>query len=253
MRKPATSSKTSPPVALISGGSRGLGAELVAGFRARGYRVATMSRQKTPFIEEMETKARRSGAFLWEAANGQDDDALRGFVGRAAKEFGRVDVLVNNAGIATEGILATMRPDDIRTCIDVNLTAAAILAQACSRAMLRQASGCIINISSINAIRGQAGLSVYSATKAALDGFTRSLARELGPRNIRVNSVAPGYFESRMVESIPEKDRERIRRRTPLGRLARARDIANAVYFLASDEASFVTGQTLAVDGGLSC
>lgn len=250
LRKPSRAEK---PVALISGGSRGLGAELVTSFHTRGYRIATMSRSKTPFIEQMQIKSRRSGDFLWEAADGRDFDTLRAFVKTVVDHFGRIDVLINNAGVASEGILATLPTQHIKDCIDVNLTAAAILAQVCSRVMLRQASGCIINISSVNAIRGQAGMSIYSATKAALDGLTRSLARELGPRNIRVNSVAPGYFESRMVQDISDKDRLRITRRTPLGRLARTTDIANVVHFLASDQAAFVTGQTLTVDGGLTC
>jgi 3-oxoacyl-[acyl-carrier protein] reductase len=119
--------------------------------------------------------------------------------------------------------------------------------------MLRQAAGCIVNISSVNAIRGHDGVSVYSATKAALDGFTRSLARELGPRNIRVNSVAPGYFESEMVSGLEPAQKDRIARRTPLRRLARIEEIAAVVYFLASDQASFITGQTLVVDGGITC
>lgn len=240
-------------VVLISGGSRGLGAELVTGFRERGYRVATTSRSATSFIKKMQARDPHERDFLWTAVDGQDVAAMRGFVRLVATRFGRIDVLVNNAGIAAEGVLATMQSQDISNCISTNLTAATILAQACSRVMLRQASGCIINISSINALRGYAGVSIYSAAKAGLDGLTRSLARELGPRNIRVNSVAPGYFESRMVESIPDKTRQQIVRRTPLGRLGRTVDIANAVHFLASEEAAFVTGQVLTVDGGLTC
>jgi 3-oxoacyl-[acyl-carrier protein] reductase len=119
--------------------------------------------------------------------------------------------------------------------------------------MLRQGGGCIVNISSVNAVRGHAGVAVYSAAKAGLDGLTRSLARELGPRNIRVNSVAPGYFESEMVKGMTDEQKQRIVRRTPLGRLARAEDVANAVYFLASPQASFITGQVLIVDGGITC
>jgi 3-oxoacyl-[acyl-carrier protein] reductase len=119
--------------------------------------------------------------------------------------------------------------------------------------MLRANRGAIVNIASVNAIRGHAGVAVYSATKAALDGLTRSLARELGARNVRVNSVAPGYFESDMVQHLDETARARIARRTPLGRLADTTDITNVVEFLISDRASFVTGQTVAVDGGITC
>jgi 3-oxoacyl-[acyl-carrier protein] reductase len=240
------------PVAVISGGSRGLGAELIKGFLDRGYCVATLSRSGSRFIE---TLSKKPGAksFLWEKVDARNVDALRNFVASVVAHFGRIDVLVNNAGAAREGILATMPLKDISEILETNLTAAICLAQACSRVMLRQASGCIVNVSSINAIRGQTGISVYSASKAGLDGLTRSLARELGPRNIRVNSVAPGYFDSDMVKGMSDADRSRILRRTPLGRLCRVEDIANAIHFLTSDQAAFVTGQTLAVDGGLTC
>jgi 3-oxoacyl-[acyl-carrier protein] reductase len=146
-----------------------------------------------------------------------------------------------------------MRTQDIGEAVEVNLTAALVLSQACSRVMLRQGRGCMVNISSVNAIRGHAGVAVYSATKAGLDGLTRSLARELGPRNIRVNSVAPGYFESDMVKGLTEEQKQRIVRRTPLGRLTSAEDVANAVYFLVSEQAAFITGQILVVDGGITC
>jgi 3-oxoacyl-[acyl-carrier protein] reductase len=248
---PRDVAETALPVALVSGGSRGLGAALVAGFLARNFRVATCSRRDSEFIAEMSRT--RAANFHWASVDGHDRDALGLFVRQVADRFGRVDVLVNNAGIAAEGVLATMGTDDIADVIEVNLTAAVILARAAARVMLRQGSGCIINISSVNAIRGHDGVAAYSASKAALDGLTRSLARELGPRRIRVNSVAPGYFDSDMVQDMSDEQKQRIARRTPLRRLARIEEVASAVLFLASDEASFITGQTLVVDGGLTC
>src|SRR5262245_41486707 len=175
--------KSALPVALVSGGSRGLGAAIVTGFLARNFRVATCSRRDSEFIAEMART--RAANFHWAAVDGRDRDALGCFVRQVTDRFGRVDVLVNNAGIAAQGVLATMGIEDIAEVIEVNLTAAVILARAAARVMLRQGSGCIINISSVNAIRGHDGVAAYSASKAALDGLTRSLARELGPRRIR--------------------------------------------------------------------
>ena len=240
-------------VGLISGGSRGLGAALVECCLGMGYRVATFSRVTTGFIERLSCDPSRRDDVLWEAVDGRDTAALRGFVADAAARFGRFDLLVNNAAIAVEGVLATMREQDIEATVALNLTAAIVLSQACSRLMLRQGSGCIVNVSSVNAVRGHAGVSVYSATKGALDAFTRSLARELGPRGIRVNAVAPGYFESDMSGSVTAEAKARISRRTPLGRLADVADVVRAVRFLASDDAAFITGHTLVVDGGITC
>jgi 3-oxoacyl-[acyl-carrier protein] reductase len=239
-------------VALVSGGSRGLGAALVSGFLSRGYAVATLSRTNSEFIMAM-LKNEKRRMFFWSAVDIHQHDALRAFVNDVAKRFGRIDVLINNAGIAPEGVLPTMQENDIAEAVQVNLTSAIVLTQAASRVMLRQRSGCVINISSVHAMRGHSGVAVYSATKAALDGLTRSLARELGPRQIRVNSVAPGYFESDMVGHLELAEKSRIARRTPLGRLARIDEIAKAVHFLSSEDASFITGQTLVVDGGITC
>jgi 3-oxoacyl-[acyl-carrier protein] reductase len=238
-------------VAVVTGGSRGLGAALVAGFLARGTAVASFSRMRTRFVDELLDA--RKDTFHWAPVDGRDHASLQAFVQEVAKRFGRIDVLVNNAGIPVEGVLPMMRVEAIVAAVETNLTTALVLAQACSRAMLRRGAGTIVNISSVNAIRGHAGVVTYSATKAALDGMTRSLARELGPRNIRVNSVAPGYFDSEMVAHLSDDQKQRIARRTPLGRLARIEEIADAVHFLVSDQASFITGQTLVVDGGMTC
>jgi 3-oxoacyl-[acyl-carrier protein] reductase len=166
--------------------------------------------------------------------------------------FGRIDVLVNNAGVARDGVLPLFADGEIDHVIDLNLRATIHITRAASRRMLTQHSGRIINISSIVGLSGYRGLSVYSATKAALDGFTRALARELGSRGITVNSVAPGYLRTEMSHGLDEGQLGQISRRTPAGRLGEPEDVAAAVRFLASAEAEFINGHVLVVDGGLS-
>ena len=243
----------SAPIVVISGGSRGLGLSLVNKFLAQGCQVATFSRSKTREVEALEGEHRDTNRFLWQQVDGASEDDLRGAIRTITKSWGRIDILINNAGTGHDGLLALQRMQDVDQLLDVNLRSAILLTQLCSKSMIRNKSGSIVNISSVNSVRGHSGVAVYSATKAALDGLTRSLARELGPMNIRVNSVAPGYFESAMVGELSEDAKKRIQRRTPLGRLADPSEITEAVYFLASQQGSFITGQTLVVDGGLTC
>lgn len=240
-------------VIVISGGSRGAGRAIVERCLRDGHIVATYSRSKTPFVQELLDRDPEQRTFVWEAVDGSDAVAVKRFVSSVVRAHGRIDALINNAGIGTEGILSSMRLPDIELCVDVNLKGALYLSWACTRFMLRQSGGSIINVSSVNAVRGHSGVAVYSATKAALDGLTRSLARELGPRNIRVNSIAPGYFESDMVGQLSPEAKARIVRRTPLARLGTVEDVACVVEFLLSRQASFITGQTIVVDGGLTC
>lgn len=240
------------PVAIISGGSRGLGLALVERF-LEGHRVATFSRSRSDELDALVADALPETA-LWRSLNHADPTAASDFIREVFSRWGRIDVLVNNAGVATDGVLPLMRYAEIDQMISVNLTASVWLAHQCTRMMLLQGrGGSIVNISSVNALRGHRGVSVYSATKAALDGFTRSLAKELGEKNIRVNAVAPGYFESQMVNHLGQDAKARIIRRTPLRRLATVDDVVNVVSFLCSPAASFITGETIAVDGGLTC
>jgi 3-oxoacyl-[acyl-carrier protein] reductase len=222
-------------VVVVSGASRGLGQAIAADFLKRGHIVATFSRSTTPFIEHLQRDDPDGSAWSWEQIDATDYERVKQFIVGVARRRGRIDVLINNAASAAEGVLVLMRPEEIHRQIAVNLEAAVSLTQACARVMLAQERGNIISISSVNALRGHAGAALYSGTKAALDGLTRSLARELGPRGIRVNSVAPGYFESEMT------------------RLVTVSDVVAVVRFLAGPESALITGQTLVVDGGLTC
>jgi 3-oxoacyl-[acyl-carrier protein] reductase len=242
-----------PSVVIVSGGSKGLGRGLVEALLADGHVVATFSRSATPFVEDRMRADPEHRTFWWDAVDATDSERVRKFVHAVRERYGRIDGLVNNAGVAVEGVLPLVREDDVRKVIATNLEATIQLAQATSRVMLAQRSGSIVNISSIVGLRGYAGLSIYSATKGALDAFTRSLARELGPRGIRVNSLAPGYLETDLSATLDAEQKAQIVRRTPLGRLGTAEDVAGAVSFLLSRAARHITGITLVVDGGITC
>lgn len=240
-------------VVVVSGGSRGLGQALVEAFLAQpGHVVATFSRSKTDFTEQLQRNAMLAGRFHFEEVDMRDKEGLRSFVERVYSLFGRVDILVNNASIARDGMLATFHDDDIDAIVDIDVKGTLCLTKHCVRRMLLGSGGRVITISSIVGQSGYRGLSVYSAAKAALDGFTRSLARELGPRGIAVNSVAPGFIRSEMTKTLGDDQVRQIERRTPIGRLATAADIIPLVLFLASPDARFITGQTIVVDGGLT-
>ena len=240
-------------VVLVSGGSRGLGLGIVRRALANGMAVATFSRSSAPAIEDLRASDPAGERFWWEAVDGADPAALKKFALATAKRFGAIDVLVNNAGVGLDGLLTMTRVEEIQRALAVNLSAAIFLIQACSKIMLTQGRGNILSISSVNALRGHKGVAVYSATKAALDGMARSLAKELGTSGIRVNTVAPGYFESDMVGELTEEQKGRIKRRTPLGRLATIDDIVDVVAFMMSPQSRFITGQTIVVDGGITC
>ena len=238
-------------VVIVSGGSRGLGRGIIEALIEREYRVATFSRSRGEFIEGM--LASRPEQLYWEQIDASDGERVKAFVKQVYKKFGGIHGLVNNAGINVDQLISMTSDEDIDRLLDINLKSALRLTRDVSRVMMTQKQGSIVTISSIIGQRGFKGAAVYAATKAALDGMTRAAARELGSKSIRVNSVAPGFLETDMTAEIPEAQRAQIIRRTPLGRLGQVSEVAGLVLFLLGDEASFITGQTITADGGLTC
>lgn len=236
---------------IVTGGSRGLGAALVEGLLNANYRVSACSRSRTEFIEGK----RDCKAFFWrECAIGDEQDVDRFVCSACEWANGELYGLINNAGVAQAGILATFPNVESERILRVNLLGSIQTARAATRYFLKSTKGGrIINISSIIGTRGYNGLATYSASKAGVDGLTRALARELGRRQITVNSIAPGYFESDMSAGLTSEQLDQIIRRTPRGRLATEKDVVGLALFLLSDDASFITGQTILVDGGVSC
>ena len=170
---------------------------------------------------------------------------------RLVEEAGDIDVLVNNAGVTRDGLLARMSDQDWREVVETNLSSVFYTCRAVTRSMMKKRAGAIVNVSSIVGLRGNFGQTNYAASKAGIIGFTKSLARELGSRGVRANVVAPGYVQTRLTDVIPDEAKELMLQNTPLGRLGDPLDVARAVRFLCSDEASFITGEVLLVDGGL--
>ena len=234
---------------IISGGSRGLGGALVKAALEAGYRVSTFSRKPTDFTESLRDHER----FLFEPVDVSDLNSLESFVSLAEERFGIPYGLINCAGIAIDGVLAAMQQDQIDQMLSINLAGALYLTRLVTRRMLlRRDGGSIIMISSIIGVRGYNGLAAYAATKGGMDAAMRALARELGSRQIRVNSVAPGYLETEMTHGLDDAQHNQIVRRTPLNRLGMPEDVVGPVLFLLSDAACFVTGQVLIVDGGIT-
>jgi 3-oxoacyl-[acyl-carrier protein] reductase len=243
---------TEPRVAIVSGGSRGLGAGIVRAYLDAGYRVATCARTATPEVEHWSGDPATADRFLFATADLSNRADVDAFVAAVIERWGVVDVLVNNAGVARDGILGLTADEDIDTVVDLNIKGTLYLTRSVSRRMLANQRGHIVNISSIVGRSGYRGLAVYSATKAALDGLTRALARELGSRGIVVNGVAPGYLRTEMSHGLDEEQLGQIVRRTPAGRLGEPADVARAVLFLTDPANDYLTGHVLVVDGGLT-
>jgi len=235
---------------LVSGGTRGLGLAVARTLATEHYHVIACGRRMSQGLEALINEQGLSGRVSFAAVDLGETVGIHGFVRRIIEEHGELYGLVNNAAIGQEGILATMHESEIDDLIRVNVTGTILLTKYASRSMLIRRSGRIVNIASVVGHTGFNGLSVYAATKGALLGFTKSLARELGKADVTVNSVSPGFLETEMTESVGDKNLDRIRRRSPLGRLAQVNDVAATVAFLLSESAGSMTGTDLVVDAG---
>ena len=229
--------------ALVTGGSRGIGRAIAAELAEGGAQVVIGYRSGR---EEADDVAGQIGGKAIQADVAEADDAKR-----LVDEAGDVDILVNNAGVTRDGLLARMSDEDWDVVIDTNLRGTFNTCRAVTRGMMKRRSGAIVNVSSVVGLHGNPGQTNYSASKAGIIGFTKALARELGSRGVRANVVAPGYISTRLTNELPEELRGAMLANTPLGRFGDPEDVAGVVRFLCSDEAAFVTGEVLLVDGGL--
>lgn len=237
---------TSSRTILVTGGTRGLGLAVTRRLAADGYRVVATGRKPTPELEALCA----AGNVHFEPLELGSHGDLNAFVRRITATHGHLYALVNNAALGHDGVLATMHDSQIEELVSVNLTGTLLLTKYAVRSMLLNRVGRVVNISSIIATTGFSGLSVYAATKAAMNGFTRSLAREVGKAGITVNTVAPGYMQTDMTGALQGEKLESIKRRSPLGRLATVDDAANAVAWLIHPDSSAITGTTITVDAG---
>jgi 3-oxoacyl-[acyl-carrier protein] reductase len=229
--------------ALVTGASRGIGVAIARELSRAGAAVVVAYLSAESEANEL------AGEIGGRAVQGDVSEPEH--AKRVVEEAGDVDILVNNAGVTRDGVLARMSDDDWRTVIDTNLSSVFYTCRAVTRPMMRKRGGTIVNVSSIVGLHGNFGQTNYAASKAGLIGFTKSLARELGSRGVRANVVAPGYVKTQLTNVLPEELQQAMLDNTPLGRLGDPEDVAGAVRFLCSDEAAFITGEVLLVDGGL--
>jgi len=240
-------------VAIVTGGAQGIGYAIVEMLAQRGASVmiADVTTDKAEAAaKEVADKTGRK--ILARSVNVMENTSAKAMVDAVMEQFGKVDILVNNAGITRDNLIVRISEEDWDAVLDINLKGAFNCSQAVVRPMMKQRYGRIVNISSVSGVVGQAGQTNYSSSKAGLLGFTKALAKEVGSRNITVNAVAPGFIETRLTVNLPQEIKDISMKLTPMGRFGTPKDIAYAVAFLASEEASFITGATLQVDGGMA-
>ena len=239
-------------IAIVTGAGRGIGRAIAVRLANEGARVACVSLTEANAKKTAdEINAMRADTAKPYAVDVADHDAVQKVGAQIFEDFGKIDILINNAGVTRDGLVMRMSAEDWDSVINTNLRGAFNFTQSTVRAMTKQRSGRIINISSVSGLMGNAGQTNYAASKAGLIGFTKSLARELASRNITVNAVAPGLITTDMTTGLSEEIKKKIHSKIPLGKTGAPEDIASAVAFLASADANYITGQVLCVDGGM--
>ncbi len=238
--------------AIVTGGSRGIGRSVAIALAKSGANVAVnyTSNQAAALEVVKEIEALGVGAMAVKADVSKGEE-VENLVKEVLNRFGSIDILINNAGITRDNLIIRMTEQDFEEVIDTNLKGAFNCTKSVSRVMIKQKSGKIINVSSVVGVIGNAGQSNYAAAKAGLIGFTKSMAKELSKRGITVNAVAPGYIDTEMTASLPEKVREEFVNNIPLGRTGKPQDVANTILFLASEYSDYITGQVIHIDGGM--
>jgi 3-oxoacyl-[acyl-carrier protein] reductase len=235
---------------VVTGGSRGIGLGIARRLVESGFRVIVIARKETTELAAAIEQSGDAAKLSFVPFDLQDIDAIGDLVKRLRKDFGPIYGLVNNAGMSVEGALGLMRTSQMEQVVRLNTLSPMVMTKYVVRTMMADGGGRIVNVSSITAFTGHTGLSVYSATKASLLGFTRALAREVGRLGVNVNAVAPGFIDTEMTQSLKDVDREKIIRRSALRRLVNAEDVADAVEFMLSDRSKNITGTVLTVDAG---
>lgn len=239
-------------IALITGATRGIGKQIALTLAKQGYDIALNYRTENEELEKVKREIEANQVkCLTVKADVSDFEACERLVKEVIEKFKKIDVLVNNAGITKDMLIMRMKPEDFKKVIDINLIGTFNMTKNVITHMIKAKSGRIINISSVVGISGNAGQTNYSASKAGILGFTKSLAKEVASRNILVNSIAPGFITTDMTENLKEETKAEIAKNIPLKRMGTAQDVANVVKFLVGEESSYITGQTIQVDGGM--